>query len=117
MKPKKINRTNYLPSKGQRMDGVSKTIQDDAISVADLLRQHINGIPSSKRHGTYIEDADHDDIDGEKFFQSDLYEKDELLEDIRNAKTELKLIEQNLKKAQKEPKKNETEKKEEQVNL
>lgn len=96
------NRRNYKPGKGTVIPGESMTRQNDTLSVADLLRKHISGSQVNEKPGIFIDDADHDDLDGEKFHQSDLAEKEDIRTGIRLMSERLKQEEQEYAKRQKD---------------
>jgi hypothetical protein len=96
---KKIrNRGQYTPSlKDQETpQGKSMTIQNDTLSVSEMLRRLSAGMPLSKKTGTFgeHEDDDHDQYDFEKTSQLDLVERQEItdqtkgmLEQVKASKT------------------------------
>ncbi len=52
------DRYNYKGSKGIKVKGQSKTLQDDSLSIKDMLERHVQGVldPSEMKDGQYHED-------------------------------------------------------------
>lgn len=98
---KVITHVNVKPSKGKKVKGKSLTIQDDSVSVAELMRKHIAGEDVQERKGVFVDDADLDDEDGEKFFQLDRTDQDYVREGIRAMSARLKALEDELQEEQK----------------
>lgn len=55
--------------------GKSLTVQDDTISIKDILERYTRGIEPPVRGGEFLENDDHDDIDLEKLGRADITEK------------------------------------------
>ena len=68
--------------------GKSETIPDDSYTIAELLAKFQAGIPLNQRQGYFDEneegdEADHDNVDLEKFSTLDISEQAELLAEAR----------------------------------
>lgn len=98
---KKRNRSNYKPGKGTVIKGKSMTIQDDAVSIATLLKRHLAGESLTQRAGVFVPDADEDDIDGMEFARMDLTEREDVLAGIRAMTQRLKAMEKEMAEAKK----------------
>lgn len=94
MKKEVKNHRNYKTGTGTRIKGKSETIQDDTLSVADLLMKHINGGELRAKPGVYIDDADLDDEDGQAFHQMDLADKEMVINRMRDTKKRIAAQEQ-----------------------
>lgn len=90
---KKINRSNYRPGKGSKTKGKSLTLQNEALTVAELFQKHLTGKDVQEREGVFLPDAGHDDEDGEKFFKADLADREEVREGIKAMQKRLKALE------------------------
>lgn len=91
---KVINRNNYKEDPGRIIPGKSMTIEDTQPSLAELLRRAAMGGDLTEREGTYVDDADEDDIDGQEFAQMDPVDQGNVLEGIRAMTQRLKDLEQ-----------------------
>lgn len=92
-KSKVRNSKTYVPGKGTKVKGESLTIQDDTLSVAELLLKHINGAEIKGKEGQYADDPNHDDPDVQAYFQMDIAERQDVLEGIREMTKRLKNLE------------------------
>lgn len=55
--------------------GKSLTVQDDTMSIKEILDRYTRGIEPPIRGGEFLENDDHDDIDLEKLSRADVTEK------------------------------------------
>lgn len=92
MKKVKTQR-NYKSGKGYKVKGKSMTVQNESITIAELLRKHLHGQPIEERSGQYVDDADEDDLDLQSFNRMDLAEKEDVIAGIRAMKERLKNLE------------------------
>lgn len=102
MKTKKRTRTTYEPGKGTKIKGQSMAVQNDCLSVADMLRKHIAGEKIPGKDGVYVEDANHEDPDAEKHFMSDPFDREMVVEGIKAMTERLRRMEKDLEKSRKE---------------
>lgn len=99
---KKTNRSNYKVTKGTAYKGKSLTIQDDSLSIAQLLQKHISGANVREKEGVYVDDPDHEDVDGEKFWQMDIADQEDVRAGIRAMRARLEALEKELSEEEKE---------------
>lgn len=71
----------------EKPKGDSMTIQNDVLSIGEMLNRLTNGIPLTNRNGEYLldddDDSGHDEYDLEKVGHLDLVEHEELLAESR----------------------------------
>lgn len=95
-----LTHSNVKPTKGKKVSGKSLTLQNDTLTIAELLRKHIQGEDTKEKNGVFIEDADHDDEDGEKHFMADPFDRQMVVEGIKAMSERLKALEQEYRKAE-----------------
>lgn len=100
---KKVNRSNYKPTKGRKVKGQSMTVPNETVSIGELLRRHTSGGSLSGKAGVYVEDADENDQDAEKFMHLDPTEKEDILEGMRAMTARLRQLEKEYKAAKEGP--------------
>lgn len=99
---KKVNRSTYKPAKPRKIKGLSQTVPNEALSIAQLLARHLSGEPLSGKRGVFIDEPHLEDVDGEKFRQLDLAEKEDILEGIRAMTARMKALEKEFQDQQRE---------------
>lgn len=98
----------YKPNKKnwEQGGGISETIQNDVLSIGEMLKRLSMGMPlSNQRHGIFSqEDEDnHDVYDLEKLRDSDIIERQEVIQEQIDFKQSLEENEPNNKVKEEEP--------------
>lgn len=92
-KRKVITRNNYKPDPGKTVKGKSMTIEGDATSIKTILQRYAMGQPLQGQEGVYIDDPDHEDVDGQQFAKMDIADQQDILTGIRAMRDRLKAME------------------------
>lgn len=86
--------------------GKSLTVQDDTMSIKDILDRYTRGIEPPVRAGEFLDNDDHDDIDLEKLGRADVTEKfsihKEQVEKVIEAKKRVKQAREKREKEEKD---------------
>lgn len=63
----------------------SKTIPDQTMSIPELIRRYAQGLPlGAPRVGTYLEEGEHDILNGKSMAQLDLSEQHAIIKSVKD---------------------------------
>lgn len=103
------NWNNAKQSPGVSLSQESLTQPNEAWTIAELLQRHMNGIEAGQKRGSYI-DPEEDEIENEfdlsKVAGMDLYDREQLTEEVRER---IKDTQERIEKSRKKEKKAEIE--------
>ena len=106
---KVINRWNYKPDPGATITGKTMTLQNESLSVAEMLNQLITNQTIQENEGVWgEEEPDIDDPDLQEIARVDLAERDEIVQELKHKIANLEMewkLEAELKKQETEAKK------------
>lgn len=97
----KRTRNTYTADAGRITKDKSLTVQNEVPSIAQLLARHMQGETLKGRNGLFVDDADEEDVDAEKFRNLDLTEQEDVLAGMRAMTARLKALEREYEAEQK----------------